>query len=101
MDPSNGEITLFCTDEIGSCLRQRCECDRDLANKLASHEHQWNMNNHHKWGNPPFNPQQTCGFNVNQFITGDPEQQQTLTANVVNHLQPELIQQQILEGRVV
>jgi len=57
----DGKISLFCVDPMGSCLRQRCECDRDLAEKLSSHEHQWNMQNHHKWGTPPFLPQERCG----------------------------------------
>ena len=27
-DPTTGEITLFCTDPQGTCLRSRCECDK-------------------------------------------------------------------------
>ena len=67
---SGGKITLWCTDPEGSCLRQRCECDRDLAEKLAEHENQWNMQNHHKWGSPPFIPQERCaksGSGVNPW----------------------------------
>ena len=56
-DPNTGKITLFCTDPIGSCLRSRCECDRDLAQKLAFYEDEWNQMNHHKWSQPLFNRQ--------------------------------------------
>ena len=48
LNPANGEIQLFCTDPIDSCLRARCECDVHLANNLRKFEHEWNMNNHHK-----------------------------------------------------
>ena len=59
-DKETKKITLFCTDPIGSCLRSRCECDKSLAEKLASHESTWNRGYHHKWGNPPFNPEESC-----------------------------------------
>ena len=32
-----------CVDEMGTCERQRCECDRALAEKLAQHEPEWNQ----------------------------------------------------------
>jgi len=92
-DPATGKVSLFCKDPQGTCLRSRCECDLDLALKLQAHETEWNPNYHHMWGNPPFNPKETCGFNVNQFLVKDPEQQQTLTANVLEHINPDLIQQ--------
>lgn len=59
-DPNTGRVNLFCTDPIGSCLRSRCECDRDLSLKLAKYEGEWNQQNHHKWSNPLFNRQQIC-----------------------------------------
>jgi len=61
LNPANGEIQLFCTDPIDSCLRARCECDVHLANNLRKFEHEWNMNNHHKWGQPAFNREAVCG----------------------------------------
>lgn len=59
-DPNTGRVSLFCTDPIGSCLRSRCECDRDLSGKLSQYEHEWNQMNHHKWSNPLFNRQAVC-----------------------------------------
>jgi len=59
-DPTTGAITLFCQDPQGSCARSRCECDKALSEKLSDHENKWNMANHHKWGNPPFNRQLSC-----------------------------------------
>lgn len=59
-DPNTGRVNLFCTDPIGSCLRSRCECDRDLSLKLARYEGEWNQMNHHKWSQPLFNRQQIC-----------------------------------------
>ena len=32
-----------CVDEMGTCERQRCECERALAEKLAQHEPEWNQ----------------------------------------------------------
>merc|ERR1712176_1544433 len=37
-DPNTGEITLFCMDPQGTCLRSRCECDKALSEKLSTHE---------------------------------------------------------------
>lgn len=59
--PTTGQITLFCMDPQGTCLRSRCECDKGLSEKLQIYEAEWNMQNHHKWGNPPFVPQNSCG----------------------------------------
>ena len=33
-------------DPIGSCLRDRCECDLQLAKKLSKHEDEWKEENH-------------------------------------------------------
>ena len=40
----------MCTDPVGSCNRQRCECDKLLAEKLAKHEPEWNLTHHRRWG---------------------------------------------------
>ena len=32
-----------------------------LSEKLSKHEGEWNMQNHHKWGNPVFVPKNQCG----------------------------------------
>mgnify|MGYP000399096346 CR=1 FL=1 len=53
-------MVLFCGDPQGSCRRSRCECDKALAEKLSLFENQWNMQNHQKWGQPPFNRQVAC-----------------------------------------
>jgi len=60
-DQKTGAISLYCTDPSGSCLRSRCECDKALSEKLSKYEAEWNMQNHHKWGNPPFIASQLCG----------------------------------------
>lgn len=76
-DPKTGEVTLFCKDPHGSCLRSRCECDLDLAKKLRDHEDEWNPNNHHKWGTPPFEPKRTCGMNIGHFFQDEPSKADT------------------------
>ena len=63
----------------------------DLALKLQAHESEWNANNHHKWGTPPFNPQAVCGVNVNQFLLDDPDQQKQLNTAVIQQIHPELL----------
>ena len=47
-------------DPIGSCLRERCECDLQLAKKLSEHEENWNVENHRRWGDNPFNAEERC-----------------------------------------
>ena len=47
-------------DPIGSCLRERCECDLQLAKKLSEHEEDWNVENHRRWGDNPFNAEERC-----------------------------------------
>jgi len=59
-NPVTGEKTLTCTDPIDSCLRMRCECDLQLARKLAQHEDEWNVNHHRRWGDNPFNAAESC-----------------------------------------
>jgi hypothetical protein len=59
---------------------------------LAQYEDEWSPQNHHKWGSPPFNPQQACSFNVNKFITADASQQQQLTQMVIEQINPQVIQ---------
>lgn len=38
----------------------RCECDLQLARKLAQHEDEWNVNHHRRWGDNPFNAAESC-----------------------------------------
>jgi len=83
-DPNTGKITLFCTDPIGSCLRSRCECDRDLAQKLAFYEDEWNQMNHHKWSQPLFNRQQVCNDPGAAVSTSYLQAKQDGTFQVVN-----------------
>ena len=59
-DKESKEITLFCNDPIGSCLRSRCECDKSLAEKLSLYENTWNRGFHHKWGKPRFEAESEC-----------------------------------------
>jgi len=57
---ANGQIFLMCVDEAGSCERQRCECDRSLAEKLSQYEAEWNQSHHRRWGEPVFDWEQNC-----------------------------------------
>ena len=38
----------------------RCECDLQLARKLGEHEDDWNVEHHRRWGDNPFNAQESC-----------------------------------------
>lgn len=58
-----GRKYLVCDDELNSCKRKRCECDVALAKKLQEYEPQWNIQNHRRLGNPPFNAAQHCKVN--------------------------------------
>ena len=40
--------------------RQRCECDKHLAEKLAKHEPEWNVSHHRRWGEEPFDYNNQC-----------------------------------------
>ena len=59
-------------DPVDSCLRMRCECDLQLARKLAEHEDEWNVDHHRRWGDNPFNAQESCrsgpGLIIFQFL---------------------------------
>ena len=35
---------------VGSCKRNTCECDKQLAYKLKEAEFQWNILHHGRWG---------------------------------------------------
>nr|AAL56438.1 phospholipase A2-like protein [Oikopleura dioica] len=49
----NGERYLLCMDPIGSCKRNRCECDLELAKKIAGREKVWNASYHREFGESP------------------------------------------------
>ena len=51
---------LCSVDPPGSCKRMRCECDKNLAEKLQEYESQWNIQNHRRWGSPPFEQEKYC-----------------------------------------
>jgi hypothetical protein len=53
-------------DVPGSCKRMRCECDRSLAEKLQTYEGEWSLQNHRRWGQPPFQAEQYCKVAVPQ-----------------------------------
>jgi len=46
----NGKKVVHCDDEPGTCEHSLCSCDKNLAQDLAEHEDEWNLHNHHKWG---------------------------------------------------
>jgi len=60
MDPVTKQKYLMCMDPPGSCKRMRCECDKNLAEKLQEYESQWNIQNHRRWGSPPFEQEKYC-----------------------------------------
>jgi len=41
---------IECLNEIGSCKRSLCECDKALAYDLADVENDWNILHHQRWG---------------------------------------------------
>jgi len=45
-----GKKIVHCDDEPGTCEHSLCSCDKNLAEELAEHEDDWNLHNHHKWG---------------------------------------------------
>lgn len=46
-------IKFTLVDPIGSCKRNRCECDLELAKKIASREKVWNASYHREFGEAP------------------------------------------------
>ncbi|CAG5109818.1 Oidioi.mRNA.OKI2018_I69.chr2.g4302.t1.cds [Oikopleura dioica] len=56
----NGRTVLYCRDPIGTCARNRCECDKALSEKLAEHENEWTVENHHKWNFGDFDREERC-----------------------------------------
>lgn len=45
-DNATGKNSIECTNKIGSCRRNICECDKQLAENLALYEDQWNEQFH-------------------------------------------------------
>merc|ERR1712176_1306105 len=60
MDPVTKQKYLMCMDPPGSCKRMRCECDKNLAEKLQEYESQWNIQNHRRWEVLPLNKKNTA-----------------------------------------
>lgn len=57
-DEVTGRRYVNCLDEDSSCSRSLCECDKQLAYKIAHLEKEWEEDYHQKWGT--FNREQTC-----------------------------------------
>lgn len=49
---------IECLNELGSCKRSLCECDKALAYDLADMESEWNILHHQRWGQ--FDQQLNC-----------------------------------------
>ena len=47
------KLKIILVDSIGSCKRNRCECDLELAKKIASREKVWNASYHREFGEAP------------------------------------------------
>jgi len=65
----NGERYLLCMDPIGSCKRNRCECDLELAKKIAGREKVWNASYHREFGESP--SADMCRVGANSQINND------------------------------
>lgn len=76
-DKVTGRKYLMCMDTPGSCKRMRCECDRSLAEKLQTYEGEWSLQNHRRWGQPPFSAEQYCKVAVPQPIAPSVPQEDT------------------------
>jgi len=63
----SGKKILYCMNAPGTCQRNRCECDRGLAMKLAEYQDQWRADYHRRRGNPPFDAEQYCRVQVPQM----------------------------------
>jgi len=46
----DGKKKVYCDDQPGTCEHSLCSCDKNLAEELALYEDDWNLHNHHKWG---------------------------------------------------
>lgn len=57
-DEVTGQRYVNCLDAENSCARSLCECDKQLAGKIAELEGEWEEEYHAKWGK--FNREQTC-----------------------------------------
>ena len=53
-----GHKSIVCTNKLGECRRNICECDKALAEKLAIEESNWDESKHVVKGG--FNQEQTC-----------------------------------------
>lgn len=60
----NGQKSINCNDATGTMKRNLCECDRELAAELASHEDEWNVNYHEKQSD--FDRKKECFTPLNQ-----------------------------------
>ena len=46
VEDANGNKSIVCTNKPGECRRNICECDKALAEKLASEEDNWDESKH-------------------------------------------------------
>jgi len=67
-DPSTGERKIICLNELGSCKRSICECDKKLAEELSNSEFEWSLFNHGAWGG--FDREANCVANSFQSRLG-------------------------------
>lgn len=50
VDPVTQQKEIICLNDIGSCKRAICECDKQLAIDLSKHEFDWDIMKHQRWG---------------------------------------------------
>ena len=69
MTDNDGNKSIVCTNKLGECRRNICECDKALAEKLAFEEKNWDVTKHAVKGG--FNREATCSKPVgggSQFV---------------------------------
>lgn len=50
VDPVTQQRQIECTNDLGTCKRSICECDKRLAEELRDEEFTWNILHHERWG---------------------------------------------------
>merc|ERR1712176_362598 len=62
INDQTGEKSIQCLNKLGSCRRNICECDKQLAENLAKYENEWNEANHSRKGG--FDRESQCTMQV-------------------------------------
>jgi len=70
IDDVTGQKSLQCSNKLGSCRRNICECDKQLAEGLSKYEDEWDESLHANRGG--FEREQSChrpqGYGGHKFV---------------------------------